>query len=463
MWTRRKKYLRHVAEVLEAILFFHFIRRVDVSSCKVSYLVEHGVRQSCDGVLGLGARVDETVFAAVGHCAVVRAGLAGLSQLGDAAGDGLVARREQHRELADGHFIVEAQLVVREDDGSRLCKRDELFKQRIVAPDIRKRALLHQLAHADNAVAVLLKKRELLAQRFTVGCHAPIDAQYSKDGTIKYLFPVYAGASKEKLRHEFVETVYIPDGDRATLCVSSQVGCKMNCLFCQTGKQGFEGSLTAADILNQVYALPDVDKLTNIVFMGQGEPMDNLDNVLRATEILTADYGWAWSPKRITVSSVGVRKKLRRFLDESDCHVAISLHSPIPEQRAQLMPAERGMSIEEVVKLLREYDFTHQRRLSFEYILFGGLNDTPTHARAIVRLLEGLECRVNLIRFHQIPDVPLRESDEERMEAFRDYLTHHGVFTTIRASRGQDIFAACGLLSTSKEIGEVREKQRHDA
>ena len=315
-----------------------------------------------------------------------------------------------------------------------------------------------------NEMANISKKhRELLAQRFTVGCHAPIDAQYSKDGTIKYLFPVYAGASKEKLRHEFVETVYIPDGDRATLCVSSQVGCKMNCLFCQTGKQGFEGSLTAADILNQVYALPDVDKLTNIVFMGQGEPMDNLDNVLRATEILTADYGWAWSPKRITVSSVGVRKKLRRFLDESDCHVAISLHSPIPEQRAQLMPAERGMSIEEVVKLLREYDFTHQRRLSFEYILFGGLNDTPTHARAIVRLLEGLECRVNLIRFHQIPDVPLRESDEERMEAFRDYLTHHGVFTTIRASRGQDIFAACGLLSTSKEIGEVREKQRHDA
>lgn len=229
------------------------------------------------------------------------------------------------------------------------------------------------------------------------------------------------------------------------------------------GQTRFEGSLTAADILNQVYALPDVDKLTNIVFMGQGEPMDNLDNVLRATEILTADYGWAWSPKRITVSSVGVRKKLRRFLDESDCHVAISLHSPIPEQRAQLMPAERGMGIEEVVKLLREYDFTHQRRLSFEYILFGGLNDTPTHARAIVRLLEGLECRVNLIRFHQIPDVPLHESDEERMEAFRDYLTHHGVFTTIRASRGQDIFAACGLLSTSKEIGEVREKQRHDA
>ena len=307
------------------------------------------------------------------------------------------------------------------------------------------------------------KHRERLAECYAVGCHAPIDAQYSKDGTIKYLFPVYAGASKEKLRHEFVETVYIPEGDRATLCVSSQVGCKMNCLFCQTGKQGFEGNLTAADILNQVYALPEVDTLTNIVFMGQGEPMDNLDNVLRATEILTADYGWAWSPKRITVSSVGIRKKLRRFLDESSCHLAISLHSPIPEQRAQLMPAERGMGIEEIVSLLREYDFTHQRRLSFEYIMFGGLNDSPLHARAIVRLLDGLDCRVNLIRFHRIPDVPLQGSDEKRMEAFRDYLTHHGVYTTIRASRGQDIFAACGLLSTSKEIGQVRERQRTDA
>ena len=301
-----------------------------------------------------------------------------------------------------------------------------------------------------NEMANISKKhRELLAQRFTVGCHAPIDAQYSKDGTIKYLFPVYAGASKEKLRHEFVETVYIPDGDRATLCVSSQVGCKMNCLFCQTGKQGFEGSLTAADILNQVYALPDVDKLTNIVFMGQGEPMDNLDNVLRATEILTADYGWAWSPKRITVSSVGVRKKLRRFLDESDCHVAISLHSPIPEQRAQLMPAERGMGIEEVVKLLREYDFTHQRRVSFEYIVMSGLNDSPRHIRELTRLLNGIKCRINLIRFHKIPGSPYFSPDDAAMVRLRDTLTAKGIQTTIRASRGEDIQAACGLLSTS--------------
>lgn len=308
-----------------------------------------------------------------------------------------------------------------------------------------------------NEMANISKKhRELLAQRFTVGCHAPIDAQYSKDGTIKYLFPVYAGASKEKLRHEFVETVYIPDGDRATLCVSSQVGCKMNCLFCQTGKQGFEGYLTVTDILNQIYSLPERDNLTNIVFMGQGEPMDNLDNVLKATEVLTSDYGYAWSPKRITVSSVGVKKKLKRFLDESECHVAISMHSPIPEQRAMLMPAERGMSITEIIDLMREYDFTHQRRLSFEYIMFRGVNDSMTHAREIVKLTKGLFCRFNLIRFHKIPNIDLEGCSEEKMEAFRDYLNNHGIITTIRASRGQDIFAACGLLSTAKTIEEQR-------
>ena len=227
----------------------------------------------------------------------------------------------------------------------------------------------------------------------------------------------------------------------------------MNCLFCQTGKQGWQGNLTAADILNQIYALPEADTLTNIVFMGQGEPMDNLDAVLRICEIMTAEWGYQWSPKRITVSSVGVRGKLKRFLDESDCHVAISMHSPIHEQRQQLMPTEKAMPITETVELLKEYDFTHQRRCSFEYICFRGLNDSPLYGREIAKLLNGLECRVNLIRFHEIPDVDLPSSDEKRMEALRDYLTHHGITTTIRASRGQDIFAACGLLSTAKIQG----------
>ena len=324
----------------------------------------------------------------------------------------------------------------------------ELGLPSFTAPQIVKWLYVQHVKSIDDMTNLSKANRARLAERYCIGCANPIDAQYSKDGTIKYLFPVQGD--------KFVETVYIPDKDRATLCVSCQVGCKMNCLFCQTGKQGFEGSLSACDILNQIYSLPERDKLTNVVFMGQGEPMDNLDNVLKATSILTADYAYAWSPKRITVSSVGIKNKLKRFLDESECHVAISMHSPIPEQRAQLMPAEKGMSIREVVDLLRQYDFTHQRRLSFEYILFAGLNDTMTHAREIVRLLPGLECRINLIRFHQIPSVPLHETDEKKMESFRDYLTNKGIFTTIRASRGQDIFAACGLLSTAKKIADER-------
>ena len=290
--------------------------------------------------------------------------------------------------------------------------------------------------------------REKLKAVYTIGCKKHIDAQYSKDGTIKYLFPTDDG--------KFVESVYIPDEDRATLCVSSQVGCKMNCLFCQTGKQGFEGNLSATDILNQIYSLPEREKLTNIVFMGQGEPMDNYDNVLRTTQIMTADYGYAWSPKRITVSSIGVKTKLKRFLEESDCHVAISMHSPIPAERAEIMPGERGMSIADIVELLRNYDFSHQRRLSFEYIVFKGVNDSERHAKEIIKLLKGLDCRINLIRFHTIPNVPLHDVDDKKMEEFRNYLTQHGVFTTIRASRGQDIFAACGLLSTAKKIADER-------
>ena len=301
----------------------------------------------------------------------------------------------------------------------------------------------------DEMTNISKQNRQRLSESYEVGMMPPVDCQRSKDGTIKYLFPVENG--------KCVETVYIPDGERATLCVSCQVGCKMNCLFCQTGKQGWEGNLTVADILNQICYIQgqgvrsEGQGLTNIVFMGQGEPMDNLDNVLRATEILTAEWGYAWSPKRITVSSVGVPHKLKRFLDESQCHVAISMHSPIHEQRLQLMPAERAQSIADTVALLKQYDFTHQRRCSFEYICFGGLNDQPLHAREIVKLVEGLECRVNLIRFHEMPDVDLPASDEHRMEAMRDYLTSHGVFTTIRASRGQDIFAACGLLSSKNK------------
>ena len=298
--------------------------------------------------------------------------------------------------------------------------------------------------------------RAVLQEHCVVGCSSPVREQRSVDGTVKYLYATADG--------HFIETVYIPDGERATLCVSSQVGCKMGCAFCMTGRQGFAASLSATDILNQIYSLPEMETLTNVVFMGQGEPFDNLDAVLRAIQVLTATWGRGWSAKRITVSSVGLAKGLTRFLEESQCHLAISLHHPIPAERARLMPAERAFGIEDVVRVLQQYDFcrrrtsgprptegARQRRLSFEYIVFAGINDTKHHADALLKLLRPLDCRVNLIRFHDIPDTPLRGVDEERMREFRDYLTAHGLFTTLRASRGQDIFAACGLLSTAEQ------------
>ncbi len=297
----------------------------------------------------------------------------------------------------------------------------------------------------DEMTNLSLKHREALGAEYEVGGIPPVEAMHSVDGTIKYLFQV-----SEK---NFIEAVYIPDDDRATLCVSSQVGCKMNCKFCMTGKQGFTTNLTANQILNQISSLPERDKLTNVVLMGMGEPLDNLDEVLKVLEVLTAPYGYGWSPKRITLSSIGLRKGLQRFIEESDCHLAISLHSPVPSQRLDLMPAERAFSITEIVDLLKNYDFSKQRRLSFEYIVFKGVNDSLIYAKELVKLLRGVDCRINLIRFHAIPGVDLEGTDMEAMVTFRDYLTSHGVFSTIRASRGEDIFAACGMLSTAKREG----------
>ncbi len=286
--------------------------------------------------------------------------------------------------------------------------------------------------------------RTALAEKYDVGYYAPCEAMQSVDGTVKYLFA--AGTTHG------VESVYIPDKERATLCVSSQVGCKMNCYFCMTGKQGFTRNLTAHEIINQVVSIPESEKLTNIVFMGMGEPLDNVDALLQSIRILTEPWGMGWSPHRITVSTIGYRPGLRRFLDECGCHLAVSLHAPSSEQRAEVMPVEKSFPIHDLLTLLREYDWTHQRRLSFEYIIFKGYNDSLAHADALVRLLSGLPCRVNLIRFHAIPGVELYPAEASVMERFRDRLNSRGVTATIRASRGEDIYAACGMLSTASKM-----------
>lgn len=298
----------------------------------------------------------------------------------------------------------------------------------------------------DEMTNLSLKHRDLLKSNFILGLQPPVKSVVSSDGTIKYLFQVGD--------QSFVEAVYIPDGERATLCVSSQVGCKMNCEFCMTGKQGFTKNLSATEMLNQVFSIPERDKLTNLVLMGMGEPLDNLDEVLKFLNIITSEYGCAWSPRRITVSTVGIRGKLERFINESECHLAISIHSAVPELRARMMPAEKAYPIEEMVEDLKKYDFSKQRRLSFEYIVFNDLNDSTLYAQRLVELLRGLPCRVNLIRYHAIPEIDLDGVSDERMLDFRDYLTSQGLFSTIRSSRGEDVFAACGMLSTDKKNKE---------
>lgn len=287
------------------------------------------------------------------------------------------------------------------------------------------------------------KARGLLTEHYSFGLHAPVKMQESIDGTKKYLFST--------MTDQFIETAMIPFQERRTVCVSSQVGCKMGCLFCMTGKQGFQGQLTAGDIINQIRSLPERHEVTNIVYMGMGEPFDNLDEVLKSIEILTSDWGFAMSPRRITVSSIGITPGLKRFLRESEAHVAISMHTPFDEERRQLMPVQVTYPLNDVITELKKWDFRGQRRISFEYIVFHGLNDSARHVNEISRLLAGLKCRINLIRFHPVPGTPLKGTDEDTLQWFKDKLTDKGIITTIRASRGLDIYAACGLLSTKEK------------
>ncbi len=294
-----------------------------------------------------------------------------------------------------------------------------------------------------------VKMRDLLSEEYNFGLSAPVSSQTGSDGTKKYLYKV--------LDNKFIETAYIPDEDRATICVSCQSGCKMGCIFCMTGKQGFQGNLSHGEILNQFRSLPEFRTLTNIVYMGMGEPLDNIDEVLKSLEILTGEWGYGWSPARITVSTVGLVKNIGEFLEKSRCHLAVSLHSPFDSERRDLMPIQGTNTVKEVLDIIRNFDFNNQRRVSFEYILFKGLNDTPSHIRELARILNGIKCRINIIRFHPVPGSSSRSPDMDETIRFKEALNAKGILTTIRASRGIDIQAACGLLSTLEQNKTSRE------
>lgn len=298
----------------------------------------------------------------------------------------------------------------------------------------------HQISSVEEMTNLSKKAREMLSSEFEYGLSSPAEYLESSDGTKKYLYKV--------LNDKYIETAFIPEKERATICVSTQAGCKMGCLFCMTGKQGFQGNLSSNEILNQFRSLPEFSRITNIVYMGMGEPLDNIEEVLKSLEILTSDWGYAWSPTRITVSTVGIVEKMTAFLERSRVHLAVSLHTPFDEERLMLMPVQRTNPVREVIEIIRNAEITGQRRVSFEYILFKGFNDTPAHVKELSRLLNGIQCRVNLIRFHKIPGVSFESPDIEEVKKFRDMLNKKGIVATIRASRGEDIKAACGLLST---------------
>lgn len=323
----------------------------------------------------------------------------------------------------------------------QLCTENNL--PAFTAKQIARWLYTSRISDISQMTNLSLAARAALAEHYTIGRIEPIKVSTSSDGTKKYLFPTQQG--------QYIESAYIPDADRATLCVSSQAGCRMGCRFCATARQGLQHSLSAAEIINQILSIPESEKLTNLVFMGMGEPLDNMSNVLAAIEIITSPWGMGWSPSRITLSTAGVASNLAQFLDSTKVHLAVSLHNPFHEERAEIMPIEKAYPIREVCDILRRYDFTGQRRVSFEYIVMEGLNDSPAHIKELCRLLNGIKCRMNLIRFHKIPDSPYFSPSNEQMIAFRDKLTAKGIQTTIRASRGEDIQAACGLLSTKEQ------------
>ncbi|MCX6334018.1 MAG: 23S rRNA (adenine(2503)-C(2))-methyltransferase RlmN [Bacteroidia bacterium] len=300
-----------------------------------------------------------------------------------------------------------------------------------------------EISTIDEMTNLSKKMREVLSVDYEIGLSEPVNVAESKDGTKKYLYKV--------LDDKYIETAFIPDDDRATICVSSQAGCKMGCVFCMTGKQGFQGNLSCNEILNQFRSMPEFGRLTNMVFMGMGEPLDNTAELLKSLEILTSEWGYGWSPTRITVSTIGLKNSIKEFLDKSRCHIAVSLHSPFDEERRALMPIQGTNSVRDILDIIRDFNFNSQRRVSFEYILFKGVNDSPAHIKELARILNGIKCRINIIRFHKIPGSEFESPDMAATIRFKEALNAKGILSTVRTSRGEDIQAACGLLSTMEQ------------
>ncbi len=272
------------------------------------------------------------------------------------------------------------------------------------------------------------------------GLFSPDLSQVSGDGTTRYLFRSSDGKQ--------YETVFIPDNKRNTICISTQSGCRMGCPFCMTGKYGFHGNLSAGEIVNQILSIPPARKITHVVFMGMGEPMDNLENVLKACNIITAEWGIAIGKKNVTVSTVGMTGPVKEFLERSECNLTLSLYSPFSEERRKVVPAEKAFPVKEIISLMKNYPVKKGRRLSIAYVMISGVNDTDHHLNELTTLLKGSSVRVNLLPYHPVTGNDNCSSSCERMLFFKHKLVNSGIPASVRRSRGADISAACGLLAS---------------
>ncbi len=285
-----------------------------------------------------------------------------------------------------------------------------------------------------------------LEANFVTGLSFPLDSALSEDGSVKYMFTTPGG-----LLHE---TVWLPEGKRQTVCISVQAGCRMGCRFCATGQNGWGGNLTAGEIANQVVSLPH--GFTHIVLMGMGEPGDNIGQVIKACNILTSEWGLAAGHSRVTVSTVGVTPSVKRLLDETDCNITLSLHSPFPDERLQVIPAEARWPFAGTLRLMQEYAGTRKRRFTVAYVMIRGRNDSARHLDELKRLLTGTGIRVNLLPFHPLENNGEQGSDLETMMSFKHHLVTSGIGASVRKSRGADISAACGMLATESVKPKVR-------
>jgi 23S rRNA (adenine2503-C2)-methyltransferase len=288
--------------------------------------------------------------------------------------------------------------------------------------------------------------KELLSQNLTVGIYSPVTSETSEDGTVKYLFST---PDKKK-----IETVYLPDKRRKTVCVSTQAGCRMGCPFCLTGRYGYYGDLTAGDMINQIISLPDASEITHVVFMGMGEPMDNIEEVIKACNIITSGWGLSISSRNVTVSTVGLTPGIREFLERSDCNLTLSLHSPFSDERKEVVPVERKYPVHTIIDIMKAAPPVKKRRMSLAYIMIRDVNDTDRHLEALRKLLTGTSIRVNLLPYHKVKGDTNRSSTEERMQFFKHNLVISGISASVRKSRGEDISAACGLLASGWKRGQ---------